>query len=1200
MNSPYLAAIQRIPGLSPGEKFLALNKAAASVVSSKLKDPSICPELELKSLGIPEPLIPLAQVEVAKGLRDPEGLIQALRSEDELVFERALTAKWFFDGSNPEVTNPHFYGLHIFPHISLNHRRILVKKLSVSLAYNGDKSGLAESFYSELSWKYGKKCGEPLLIACSEGFIRKLIVEERQVALSIRFVQIIYQRHPNVIIDYLKLTGSKKAKHSMVDVDLFYYSDFLPTMMKKNMNSFVEIIEMHGSSWEIQFSRKRTELFMKQGIEALVRSPRAFLPMMPLKVTGKLSREQFRLMFRNLFPKEIHEFQFRKMFGYLEFCQEEDKIGILLETFREVYGSNLLESKDQVTPEVMRALPVEERVRQARRKLEVDQDWHLGQNWQLKNSWRCYLLVDESIPLIKTQIGRSSNVNDRRDLMQQLIYTCAVNEDKGALLEVLKYICVRHKNEQPWMLLEVLAIIPDNFQVQDLTVDHWVLLDDIIQLLHMKNQLQSRVYSSENIITTGIHFRFINDLPIDEKIDLLIELYRNSWRPTWNIVKENPNCERKCLESFLEKIGRKYPENHKVWEGEWSRTNITTFLVEAVNSFNTRNSENKKSELENLSLRSYPWLILVLEKILNDKDEPQWERTRLSGLLKDTDKDLWDAIVSDKSLENSAIDMRSIKIIVLLKRNPKEILENWESYLNSVYVNINSRLVQRFLRSCRWHQELPIKFSEKTLSSFETERGDGNIIILSLLYEGESFERLITPFIPKKSTIDPKNDEKTDVRLLFTIPMAFNLVNPPVSLDVILKFCIGDYIHSIINCFATVGRRVSADKVIAFCRKLMEKGVSIKKHGIRLFVRVAKIDEITDMLRDQLRKDKHRSIRAIVYKSILELFVNQPSQDIWGILVEAVNDLRGDDDSIKSLATITKIPDEFLADYVKMLLRAIRRLEGMEGGLSREQALATFSDILYSIINVVDVFPEELHHFILKEFFFDLSQPHYALSNSMQNYVICGYLEKAGDNLGERLIYFQTLLAEVIVKYWDADGDKPGKALLGNYFVFQLSHIIRPLISPVAKTVADALFTTIFSVLRPQQEPTCYLYLIFTSAFDKPLSPKDFAGKILEILPSLVNALSRESLPLIAKALFSFIELRISHGQGDVTVLEIMEEITELGDVDFTIMASIMLASCSRFTCESRFWRVVRKLQKHRDPAVVANVYSYVNQLEPK
>ncbi|XP_015113239.1 uncharacterized protein LOC107038577 [Diachasma alloeum] len=1199
MDSAYLEAIQGIPGSTPGEKYKALNAAAAAVISSKSKNPDVNPLREIKSLGIPEPLIPLVHAEVSKNLRDPVGIIEALKSEDEIVFDRALKAKWFFDGSNPQITNAQYYEDHIFPDVSLDHREALVKKLSASLSsQNADKS-IAEGFYAELAAKYGGKLAESLLIACSEEFIKKLIIEERKIGLNTRLMKIIYRSYPNVIIDYLKLSNRDDPRErNFAVVNISDYTDFLPILLKRNINSFIEVIEMHERSLGIKLSRKRTELFMKQGIDAVVRSPRAFLPMMPLKVTGKLSKGQFKSMFRNIFPEKREQFKFEEIFGYLEYYQEE-KLELLLSTFEEVYGVKLLDCEGQVTPEVLRALPAEERVRQARKKLERDQDWHLGGSWEFKMSWRCYLSTEESIPMIKEQIRKSSDVNDRRDLLELMIFTCAVNGDEVALLEVLKYINVRHKNEQGWLLLEVLGGLLEYFQAQNLSAEHWEVLDDLIRLLDVKNELQSRSGQAQQVITAGIHFNLINKLPIDRKINLLIELYSKTWGGKWNILTDYPDYERKCLESFLEIIEQRYPENHEIWKESWPAAVID--LVQAIYNFNERNSKNPTSKLENFSLKGFLWLLEAVKKILNDKDEEKWTKSRLSEILKKGEKDLWEALVPGKP-EGPVINFQTTEVLCLLKKNPKEILENWEKYLEGLRENIYGRLAQRFVKSCRWHQELPIKFSQKAVSNLTTNKDAWSLVVLALLYDGSAFERVITPFVPKTPGLNPNDDNaKTNFVLTFTIPKSLNLVIPPVSPDLVLEFCVGDYIHTAVNCLTNIGRRVSADKVIPFAIKLMDRGVSIKKHGIRLFTRVARNDAIRVLLTNLLRNEKHRSIRAIVFDKIMQMFREEPSRETWPIMREAIQDLRPDDDAIMAMTNISRIPDEFVVDYVRMLLAAIRRLEGVENGLDRKQALARFSQLINSAISVAYVFPEELHEFILKEYFADLSQPDYAFSPAMRYYVVRGYLMRAEEKLEHRLQHLTGLLTEIIKKYWDVEGEKAG-LLLGNHVVYKFTQevIEQQFSSPITKAIVQALFKSFFSILKPPHAPTSYLYLTYAASFEVAIAPKDLAGKIAQLLPTIIAALSRESLALVAKVLHEFLDARISRDEWGHSELEFVESLLEFQNEDSTILASMMLNCSFKITDEPRFWRIVRGLRKHQHPAVVANVYVCVNQLEGK
>ncbi|XP_063989885.1 uncharacterized protein LOC135169094 [Diachasmimorpha longicaudata] len=1195
MDSPYLEAIQGIPGSTPGEKYKSLNEAATSVKNLKLKNPNIDAIAAIKSLGIPDPLIPLVHVEVSKNLGDPVGIIEALKSEDEIVFERALKAKWFFDGSKPEITNGKYFDEHLFPHVSLNHRGKIVKKLSVHLAFQSDdKSEIAEGFYDGLNEKYGRKLVEPLLIACSEKFIRKLIIEERKFGLSMRLMKIIYGKYPNVIIDFLKLSQCKKLlKRTAFVVNLLDYRDFLPILLKRNFNTFIDIIEKHEFSLGISLSRKRVELLMKQGLDEIIRSPRNFLPMMPLRVMEKLTKAQFTLMFRNIFHEDRWHFNFEYIFGLLEYYQE-DKMELLLSTFEEVYGVKLLDCEEQLIVEVLRALPPEERARQARKKLEKDEDWHL--NWDSEKSWRCYLPVEESIPMIKAQISKSSDIDDRKNFLKLMIFTCAINKDEGALLEMLKYMYARHKNEQGWMLLEVLGRLMENFQIQNLSDEHWRVLDDFIRLLHVKDELNSRVTVPLAVITAGIHFKLIHELPIDDKIDFLIQLYPKHWSPTWNILTDYPDYERKCLETFLNIIETKYPESRiDIWKEDGWRGMVVS-LVQAIYNFNERNSKNRKSKLENFSLKSYPWLLEAVKKLLNDINQEKWVISRLLDTLEKGERDVWESLVPNR-LKGPVINFRSAEVLRVLRRNPKEILENWEKYLKGLQENIFTKLSQRFFKACRWHQELPIKFSNKSVINIKTNNDSSNFIVLALLYDGSTFERVITPFIPKSSKLNPEDaNARDDFILTYGIPRSLNLVIPPVSPDVVLKLCVGDYIHTAVNCLTNIGRRVSADKVIPFAMKLMERGVSIKKHGIRLFVRVGTIDEIRILLTNLLRNEKHRSIRAIVLDKIMQMFRDDPCQENWGLLREAIEDLRADDDAITPMTNISNVPDEFVTDYTRLMLAVIRKLEGAEGGLTRKQVVIRCTEIIHSAVNVDYAVPEELHEFILKNYYADLSQLGFDSSIGLTDYIVQRFLGTAEDKLESRVQYLTGLLKEIIEKYWDVR-DEERRVLLGNRMINQVTREFMCLqFSPMTEVIEQSLFKTFFSILKPSQEPTSYLFLTYASVFEVTLTPSDFAEKIIELLPIIIAVLSRESLALIADVLLLFVNERFGGRDWRHHALSFVESLIKFENEDAKILASMMVGHMSAMMDEPRFWRIVTKLQKYPHPGVIANVYMSVNR----
>ncbi|KAK0071267.1 hypothetical protein PV325_013214, partial [Microctonus aethiopoides] len=466
--SLYLQAIQNVAGSTPGEKYKTLDRIAREIVAlSQGQNDTIQVQLSLK---VPEVLVPLVKVEIAKILRQPDGIVEALTSDDISIFHRALQAKWFFDGSIESVTDIHYFQDRIFSCISIKNRCKVIAKLSIYLAAN-KKYDTAEEFYETLSDLYGVKVSEPFLLACSESFVWESIIK-RQLVLSVRIVGQLYQKYPDIIVKYLQLSkpSDEPYQRNFHVISICHYIDFLPRLISKHVNIYADLIVANSVITKI-LSRKCTDKFLKHGTDNLIQTPNKFVSIMNLKsVTSKLTKEQFKLLFRNLFlinkSDKYFKFSFMKMYNYLQYYPSDEKVSLILSTYEEVYNSSFLDRDDLIGSEVLNLLSPDDRVKVARKKLEKDPSWCTTFYW-FSGLWRCYLPISESIPIIKNKIDETSIAQHRRELLRQLIYSCKVNNDEDALLNVLEYIESRHINESGDILLDVFGTLLNEFQAHN-------------------------------------------------------------------------------------------------------------------------------------------------------------------------------------------------------------------------------------------------------------------------------------------------------------------------------------------------------------------------------------------------------------------------------------------------------------------------------------------------------------------------------------------------------------------------------------------------------------------------------------------------------------------------------------------------------------------------------------------------------------
>ncbi|KAH0552183.1 hypothetical protein KQX54_006592 [Cotesia glomerata] len=539
--------------------------------------------------------------------------------------------------------------------------------------------------------------------------------------------------------------------------------------------------------------------------------------------------------------------------------------------------------------------------------------------------------------------------------------------------------------------------------------------------------------------------------------------------------------------------------------------------------------------------------------------------------------------VSKSILDRDPIDLRNPKALKVLKNNPEKFSQNWELYLKYMYSHYKERSVHRFVISAGWYQDFPIKIAEKCLDDLKNKNYLA-LIISALLFEGPVLEKLITPFLPTSDVINFEQKEaKKDYSLEKTTVRAFNIVKPPVSLDFIAEYCKSDHIHMITHCLFNVTRRTSAAGVISFARKLTNRPISVKKHGIRLFFLVSSVQEIREFLINLWRTETHMTIKTLVFKSARKVFEENPNDGTWRLVKKCVDSLKSENkDILEKVTELETIPNEYISEYVKLLIKVYRRIggEGMDVWSYIKKLLEQVNE------HIATLYAEEIHEEIIDNFVLDMSFPKDILKAGF-DYLLNIYIGNAGEKLERRLVRFEESFRKIVSESWSTSYPNDPSSYPANYFVHNaISNVTLNFSSnPLKARLINVLLNIFNAVLKPQQDPESFLRLIFSSFLQDPISPQELASKVSTILPKLDEIFSI-TLMSIASCLFhQLISFSCCSPQYQ---LDLVQSLIDFNNNETTIFAAELLYLMSpRFEIK-RFLEIITALQQHAHPAVMA------------
>ncbi|XP_024889987.1 uncharacterized protein LOC112466227 [Temnothorax curvispinosus] len=1158
LQMSYLQAIQKIPGDTAGEKWRWIGRLILHQNSKDLEQ-------------FPPELLLILHVEIAVKKKKHEEITLALKHENLTIINRAFKASWFFDGSHKEIIDVAYFCERLFPYVSVNTRKRIVITLAHRLS--GKDPVFAQQMFTAVASTYGIQTAYPLFMACDNNFVCKMI-EEKGFVLPVEFVKKIFYKNPDLVVSFLKLLNPGKGimtKRTPLAIGINKYKRFLPKLIKRRIEAFVELYEIYRPS--IVLSNTCAEIFLKKAKQHLIEKPLIYIRILPLR---KINQYLMKSIFPSLLPNNMCDFSTNTMLDYLKYYPHDKKYELLRTSYETKYNANFLEAKN-VTPDLLRFLPAEERIKQARIKIgkmvcAIPGDY--------ETAWICYLPANEAIPVIKETINKTADENHRLDLIMQMMYACKINEDDDALSDTLTYVLNRHKNESCHVLEIILCHLFLKYDIPHLNRKQGSLVEEIAKLFHIKhNSIPTE------ILEALVLFKCIHNMPIEDLLDIMLE--RNT---KFNMLTEYPQYEKQCLITFANLIQKKYLEDSLLKQGMFCR------FVVAMYNFNDR-CKRSRIEIEKMTIRDYPWLIDVIDRISRDsllyRDGSFWNAIRV---LKLNEPELFPDIREPYSLAN----VRSGAALALLKRDLQKIEYDWFKYLSTCKENCYHKQVQRFIRAIRWYKDLPIKFAKCCMDEHDVHEISSSMAILAILLHGDVVTKLIDPLIPTKDI--SHLDDRDSYKLVRGLSLSMRLSNPPVPLDLVVRLLVNSiggvrYLSIPLMTLTNVSRRTYLPKVISIAQKLTSMSVSVRKHGIRLMYLIASIRELMDFYQKTWTTENHYSIRQVLFKAVQKLFLTEPKPETWSLYCQTMSTLNLKDERFFSeMKLFRDIPDEYVMKYLDLWLKTIDNFQEM--GLDVEKInkytveyLAMFNSTVSNLLS------EEFVENILQRYLFHVNT---YVSERARRFLILHIFPRDMDKHAAR----SKILINVLCKISFVNEDVP-QSLKNSHFCLTnktVRLLINDFVTAYVRTcfdwdtsinsqVIDCMLMRFSSDLSPMQDASSYLRLFYAKTLQECMessSKESFGLRIGQQLPELINIFS----PVLISIMTEILKNLLYHVNDEVP-FSIMEGLIEADNRYSCIMAAMMLPSFRKFRQMAKYDQLIEKFRKMQDPTITTVLYNH-------
>ncbi|KAJ8674937.1 hypothetical protein QAD02_010723, partial [Eretmocerus hayati] len=1007
LNSSWLYAIQEITGETREDKFKNIGRIVDAILKDIQDDTEILSAAKL--YDVPVALVPFVRTLVGVKMKSFTVITEALKSDNSSLIVEALRARWFYNGSNRDVTNFKNFSTELFPYVSMSTRREIVKRLSVCLA---EKTDLAEEFFEGLVTNYGVQEATTILPACRSDFIQDAIIKHK-IILSCKLLKILFRKYPEIGVRYLKFANpdgrTDEISRTMFRmIDIYEYESFMPLIMLKYPDLFVSMQEIYPTMPTV--GNKRAKLFLKNAKHVLIKKPKGTIELLPIKmVCDMLTQAEFETMIGNILEDHWDMFKLDYMLNYLEYYPEEKRASLIRSKVKEKYGYDLHEKVEKVTPRYLLLVSKEDRHLLARRIVD---NRHKIEYPDTETSWWCYLPVDEAIQALKLQISKNWRSNKRQNYFSQLIYVCKLNENKEALIGVLKYVDEKYKNERSDVIISMLDRIAQEFDLDGFDLEFWTVVLNIIKRVKLKKENARDYWVLIKILKKNVHYCNDHDIPTEDIIDLIIKLFfEGRVGVSWKLLEDDPTYERKYLDVC-------FRNNY------WSVMDYKKNVIEGIYSFNERYASDQS--VPKFSIKDYPHLLEVVGKTLREdhSEESTWI-IYTKHKLKIHEPDLYeswfpndeqipscdysDGLLIEEEAKSPAESNEKIiymtEAIIALKRNYGEIKRSWERYYECCKNEIGSkkrRRVRQFLKALRWYHDIPIKFAERAIEEL-------NFDILAYLVDGHTFCKIALFLLPTESDEDRNYSYLNALKITAVI----RNTSTPISILVVQRYLLAthmysykNYINDGLKLWSYVSYRTSSDQMITLARNLSKERLFLRRHAIRLMNAMASSDDLVTFYSELWKSEDHLLIRKMLAEKVSKLFTKRPSQATWELMSLCLSSLLANDDQVlEDLMGSKAIPPQFSSEFAEKILKVLDVF--VSEGMSKHE-VARILDKLFENLkpDCTDQLSDDLHAKLIDKY---LSNIEFESKNA-DRFVVKVYLNPTSLSLNNRLKHLSLVL----------------------------------------------------------------------------------------------------------------------------------------------------------------------------------------------
>ncbi|CAH1641814.1 unnamed protein product [Spodoptera littoralis] len=891
-DSTYFVKMIILKGNNLGERHKDLN-AKVKEAREKLVDFD-----ELKQKPEQSDVDKLFKIALASKYMNIDYIVEVLKCGDPLYISKALKCDWMYDDKYAHIINPEYLQNNINPFMSTK----MKKKMLTGISIHVRNESRAAEFYNYCMDIGCTNIAIKFLYFTSDNFKLKILKDPSK----FDHLRPMFTCKDGAVIKNFIGTSFPLAEAFL---KLYNYGDKKQVLRKLiylyafSQHKYLRLLEKYTDLSDWRRERKTIDTFlslrisksiMKKHKDRVLKKPTLYINILSKRAIIKYSTEEDAKHFAiALLPDDVLYFWINEPFCIkqrflLDIITTSSKYKFVKEIFTSKYPDEEFDTDLSFFSQVCNLMTAEEKEVWAIEEI-ARQNAEYGEipNYQIFK----LVTFEKAFEDIEKLLFTTRN-SERNELLFLLI---EIAKDQLHLERVLNIFYEKQKNIEKCSKEQFIDKVLQYFNVYEFGTSCWEAFNTIFCCVN--------VYSSTEYIekyqyrTIATIFHIINDieLPAALKNHIDVGLHFIS-------LHENNN---KLTKEQAEKVFQYF---------------LDLYMAEICKFENVPYNDEVKEYL-----RRYIHDIL---RLLGEYNRTKEDCPELVKHFMQLDRSEFDRLrVLHTELEAEEIQfVEPLNLMCNLKTDSKLLIEHLQLLRKNINVPYKFKITSVL-------KKLKIYFSQDIAKEYLTffcslldedklrhKEAQAGVHALFLLGDDNFKVDLMKKFAPVEATINHKEIDEKLLRVQRAICSHILYSRRPVPLEYIFMYLKGDYVHFCLPMFNALLSNLPFLQLINFVETLLNKPVSIQKHGIRLAFECLNLDNLNAVILRAWNKTKNISLRIVIFDALFKKIAELPNghEVLFHTLKSMILTLQNDDDDeIFNLIKSNLLPEHLTIECIE-------------------------------------------------------------------------------------------------------------------------------------------------------------------------------------------------------------------------------------------------------------------------------------------